>query len=204
MSSAYQYKPRFVDIRIKPPPPKEAKPEERACDWPECRAPGSCRAPKGADRLKDYYVFCPSHAAEYNANWDFFANMSEEEVAAHHRMDATGHRPTWGMGTHARVREAAGRAKRDWSRVFVDGFGLFGGRDEREPEPRERKLGKLEITAYDTLGLEHDSSAETVRARYAELLKRYHPDANGGDRSTENRLQLVIRAYKTLKKTGLA
>ena len=37
-----------------------------------------------------------------------------------------------------------------------------------------------------------------IKARYKELVKRLHPDANGGDRSSETRLQDVIVAYKTL------
>jgi curved DNA-binding protein CbpA len=39
--------------------------------------------------------------------------------------------------------------------------------------------------------------------RYLELVKRCHPDANGGDRSAEHKLQRVIRAYKTLQKAKL-
>ena len=39
--------------------------------------------------------------------------------------------------------------------------------------------------------------------RYLELVKRCHPDANGGDRSAETKLQRVIKAYKTLQKAKL-
>ena len=31
------------------------------------------------------------------------------------------------------------------------------------------------------------------------LLKRHHPDANGGERNTEERLRRVIQAYTHLK-----
>ena len=44
----------------------------------------------------------------------------------------------------------------------------------------------------------------TIRARYKDLLKRCHPDMNGGDRSAEHKLQRVIKAYKTLQKAGMA
>ncbi|WP_288758102.1 J domain-containing protein, partial [uncultured Brevundimonas sp.] len=43
-----------------------------------------------------------------------------------------------------------------------------------------------------------------VKARYHEMLKRFHPDTNGGDRGAEAKLQRVIKAWKTLKKAGLA
>ena len=42
-----------------------------------------------------------------------------------------------------------------------------------------------------------------IRARYTALVRRLHPDANGGDRAGETRLQRVIKAYQTLKKAGL-
>ena len=38
-----------------------------------------------------------------------------------------------------------------------------------------------------------------VRARYKSLVKRLHPDANGGDTSAEEQLKLVNQAYGTLK-----
>ena len=43
-----------------------------------------------------------------------------------------------------------------------------------------------------------------MKRRYHELLKRFHPDTNGGDRAAEVKLQRVIKAWKTLRKAGLA
>jgi DnaJ-class molecular chaperone len=43
-----------------------------------------------------------------------------------------------------------------------------------------------------------------VKSRYKELVKRLHPDANGGDRSREERLQEIIKAYGYLKSVGRA
>lgn len=205
MTAAFSYKPRFVDIRIRPPRPERAEAGARRCDWEGCLAPGACRAPKSADRLDEHYMFCPAHAAEYNKSWDFFAGMEESRRKAYEESEATGHRPTWRMGTGARDRDGASRAKTDWARAFSDTFGLFGsGRRREEAAPRARRLGRLETAALETLGLPADSDAETVRTRYTELVKMLHPDANGGDRSSEARLAQVIRAYKTLKKTKLA
>jgi DnaJ-class molecular chaperone len=33
------------------------------------------------------------------------------------------------------------------------------------------------------------------------LEKRHHPDANGGDRTSEDKLREIIEAYNYLKKT---
>jgi DnaJ-class molecular chaperone len=40
-----------------------------------------------------------------------------------------------------------------------------------------------------------------VKARYKELVKRHHPDANGGDKSAEERFKTVSEAYRTLMST---
>ena len=54
------------------------------------------------------------------------------------------------------------------------------------------------------MGLKPDVDPSTVRRRYAELVKRFHPDANGGDRSSEEQLGRVIASYQILKGVGMA
>ena len=41
-----------------------------------------------------------------------------------------------------------------------------------------------------------------LRRRYSELVRRYHPDRNGGDRQHEARLNRVVEAYQLLRKSG--
>ena len=209
MPARFQYKPRFVDIRVRPPaadnPHEEdvtaLKPGERACDHPGCRTAGSTRAPKSRDLLGEHYWFCQSHAAEYNRSWNFFAGMSEEEIEARISDDiVSGGRPTWPLKASAGSREAAASKG-----FFRDAFGLFGGGAQaKDRAVRERGLGRLEVQALADLDLEPGVEGPAIRARYAELVKRCHPDANGGDRSAEHKLQRVIRAYKTLRKAKLA
>ena len=91
MPASFQYKPRFTDIRVKPPKPGEKvedpdvlhlKPGEKPCQWPDCRRAATARAPKSRERLNDFYEFCQAHAGEYNKGWNFYAGMSEGEVRA--------------------------------------------------------------------------------------------------------------------------
>jgi hypothetical protein len=209
MPTAFSYRPRFVDIRVRPPkveaePAEDVhalEPGERPCDHQGCRAAASTRAPKSRDLPNDHYWFCQAHAAEYNRSWNFFAGMSEGEMRDKIADDlATGGRPTWSFKAGARNREAA--AARG---VFRDAFGIFGtARANDERAAFERRLGKLERAALADLDLDATATGPTVRARYIELVKRCHPDANGGDRSAEHKLQRVIRAYKTLRKAKLA
>ncbi len=206
MPTAFQYRPRFVDIRVRPPKPGAEdvftlKPGERTCDHQGCLAPAATRAPKGRD-IPDHYWFCQAHAAEYNRNWNFFAGMSDEEIQARVSDDVTtGGRPTWAFKSGARNREAA--ATRG---IFRDPLGVFGAPKSAEEAARavwDRRLGKLERVALADLDLEPGVDGPAIRMRYLELVKRCHPDANGGDRSAENKLQRVIKAYKTLQKAKL-
>ncbi len=208
MAVRFQYKPRFIDIRVRPPVDEEdredvtaLKPGERACEHPGCRLAGSTRAPKSRDLLGEHYWFCRAHAGEYNRSWNFFAGMSEDEVRARISDDLTsGGRPTWPLKASPKSREAS--AARGF---FRDPFNLFAGSAQaRERAARDRSLGRLEMQALADLDLEPGVERAAIRARYAELVKRCHPDANGGDRSAEHKLQRVIRAYKTLRKAKLA
>ena len=209
MSVRFQYKPRFIDIRVRPPQENgdarddvtALKPGERGCDHPGCRVAGSVRAPKSRDLLGEHYWFCQSHAAEYNRSWNFFAGMSEAEVEARISDDlVSGGRPTWPFKASPKSREAAGARG-----FFRDPFNLFAGSAQaREREARDRRLGRLELQALIDLGLEPGADRPAIRARYTLLVKRCHPDANGGDRSAEHKLLRVIRAYKTLRKAKLA
>jgi curved DNA-binding protein CbpA len=59
------------------------------------------------------------------------------------------------------------------------------------------------MRAFAVLGLEETAGAETIKAQYKILVKRNHPDANGGDRSCEEKLREIIHAYKTLRAARL-
>jgi hypothetical protein len=87
---------------------------------------------------------------------------------------------------------------------YRDAYNLFGrnaGRPTAEPE--DRRIGKIERGALAELDLEISADGPKIRARYTELVRRLHPDANGGDRAGEVRLQKVIRAYQALRKAGM-
>lgn len=216
MAGAFQYKPKFVDIRVRPPKAEEEiqaddvyalKPGERACDHTGCRMPAAARAPKSRDNLSEHYWFCQQHAAEYNRQWDFFAGMSEGEIRKRQAASQVGDRPTWEFKASRASRESAaatqGFAKGTGYRDPFNLFGSGGGQAAPQQAPA-RKLGKLERNALADLDLDENADSPTIRAKYIELVKRCHPDSNGGDRSAEHKLQRVIRAYQQLRKSKLA
>jgi hypothetical protein len=119
----------------------------------------------------------------------------------------TGGRPTWEMKAGKYSRESAAfnhRFRRgEGYRDPFDLFGRGGAQAQVRPEPEARLLGKLERNALAELDLEVSADGPKIRGRYTELVRRLHPDANGGDRAGEGRLQKVIRAYQTLRKAGM-
>jgi len=193
--------PLFDRIRVKPAQDRRAPAAGPKCEWAGCADKGTHRAPKGRDREKEYWRFCLQHVREYNQSYNFFAGMSDDAVMAYQKDALTGHRPTWKMGT------GNNGGMRPESRSFGtrgDPFGLFseGFRTEQQARETTRPVRNAERKALDTLGLEISATPQQVKARFKELVKRHHPDANGGDRSTEDRLVEVIQSYNYLKSVG--
>jgi hypothetical protein len=202
MSETFEYRPKFVDIRVKPnaeAAPRES--HERPCDYVGCRHAGLHRAPKGRGHSNEFWHFCVEHAADYNRRWNYFAGMSDGELKDYMAREEVGHRPTWTFRNGRLDRfSSALRGARAGRRS--DPFGLFGGEPEARPAPKARRLTRLQVLALEALHLGEDADAAAIRVRYADLVKRWHPDSNGGDRSAEGNLQRVLKAYQTLKAGG--
>ena len=64
------------------------------------------------------------------------------------------------------------------------------------------RFSKDEAEALETMGLGSDTDRRRLRRRNSELVRRYHPDRNGGDRSYETRLNKVVDAYQLLRKSA--
>ena len=208
MSSA-AYRPRFgYDIRINAerPQPRVVKSAKR-CASPGCGEPAEVNVPKSRYNLDERQWLCRAHLREHNAQWDYFAGMSHEEIERFCLDAITGHRPTWALGKRAAPsRDGKGEPNRpQYARYsFEDGFAVFEeAADPAEPRRRSR-LTKGQLDALAVLNLEESAGLHDIKARYKELVKRFHPDANGGNRGTEERLRQVIKAYGHLRATGLA
>jgi DnaJ-class molecular chaperone len=83
---------------------------------------------------------------------------------------------------------------------FADPHDLFAG---RTGEPQRRSLKPLELKALEALDLTTAAERHEIKARFKELVKRHHPDANGGDKRSEDKLREIIQAYNYLKQAGL-
>ena len=200
----------FDRIRVKPSEDRRLRPGARRCEAPNCRNEGEHRAPMGRGREGQFFWFCIEHVREYNATYNYFNGMDDNELSAYQKDALTGHRPTWTMAVNAWGR-AAGRA--DPARGgplphgAQDAFNLFEGAEWKkaqrpEAEPEGRMIRNAERKAFTTLGLDISATDVEIKARFKDLAKRHHPDSNGGDRSREDKLREIIQAYNYLKKAG--
>ena len=198
----------FDSIRIKPNKPSarqqaQAREAVTICEWPDCQNKGSHRAPKGRDNAREYWHFCLDHVREYNQSYNFFSGMNAEAVARYQKDALTGHRPTWKMGANGGKKGA--EAEIDMASDPFSMFSELNGRGRWRPGPgaetkaETRKVFNAERKALQVMGLGSDATLQTVKAKYKALVKQHHPDANGGDRSTEDRLIEIIKAYNYLK-----
>ncbi|MEP9376725.1 J domain-containing protein [Aquabacter sp. CN5-332] len=190
--------PLFDRIRVKPTADRLRQATCPACQWPGCDRDGTHRAPKGRHAEGQYFHYCLDHVREYNQSYNYFSGMSDDAVYAYQKDALTGHRPTWKMGTRG-----AGDADPGGYR---DPFGftheMGGAQGFEAPQAESRAIRATERRALELMGLEMSATSPEIKARFKELVKKHHPDANGGDRSAEERLKNVIQAYNTLKQAG--
>jgi DnaJ-domain-containing protein 1 len=181
----------------------------RRCEAPGCTEPGEFRAPgrrpNGFDGPGDWRWFCLQHVREFNAGYDWFEGMSAEEIIAAQspiagwRTETRAFRPDAGVdgvprwADYADPLEAiAARARGIKSRA--------AGRAQAAAV--HVRFSPDEARALEVLGLGSDTDKTRLRRRYSELVRRYHPDRNGGDRRHEARLTAVVDAYQLLKRSA--
>jgi hypothetical protein len=164
----------------------------RGCYFPDCSEEGLYRAPVSRDRLRDYYWFCLEHVRDYNRAWDFFKGMSEAEIEAQRRRDTVWQRPSWPLGGPFRSGSNG--------HYLDDAFGLFAdGTDPMTPGRKARRPESEQDRAMAVLDLKLPLDFTQIKARYKQLAKQLHPDANGGDKQAEEHLKVVNQAYSVLK-----
>ena len=189
----------FDKIRVKSRSTKVEPKVELKCEWPGCEKPAKHKAPKGRSAEGQFHNYCLQHVQEYNKTYNYFNGMADTDVSSYQKAAQSGHRPTWRLGEHAMPRAGSTRGT---ARDFRDPHGIFG----KNAKPAQVKLGRnlrtAELQALHTLGLDDNAAPEDAKAKYKLLVKRLHPDANGGSRANEDTLKSVIQAYDTLRDSG--
>lgn len=177
---------------------------QRACERPGCREAGEFRAP-GRERPSfdgpgDYRWFCLDHVREFNAGYDWFKGMTPDEI-----LRAQSPLSGWERETRAFRPDAGIDAAPRWA-DFADPLEAIQARARARKadlahaaEATRRGLSPEDRRAFEVLGLGFEADRKDLRSRYSQLVRKYHPDRNGGDRSHESRLQAVVEAYQRLK-----
>jgi len=200
----------FDRIRTHRKKEQDAGPATPTCQWDGCEKAGVHRAPVGRNAEGSVFpVLLRAREGIRTRDTTTSQVCRTTRSPATEKEAITGHRPTWTVGVNKAARNSplhstlrSGTAGTH-SQV-KDPFGFVGqsrGAGARF-QPQARKLKSLDAKAFDTLGLPENSSASEIKSRYKELVKKHHPDANGGDRGSEDRFRAVIQAYQLLKQSG--
>ena len=164
----------------------------QACDSPGCVHQGEYRAPKSRSGTREFHWFCLEHVREFNASWDYYKDMSPEEIEAQLRADTSWQRPSWPLGRlgqTSRMDDALGAELHAFA---------FGARPKPAPNPG---IPADIREALNVLDLIWPVTLAAVKAKYKELAKRHHPDSNNGDKRSEEMLKSINLAYATLRGT---
>ena len=167
------------------------------CAVAGCSAPGEYKAPlqpANFDGPGAWRFLCLDHVREHNSKYNYFEGMSPDEIQR-----AQSPLGGWERPSHRFAANGADPPPR-WS-DFADPLDAISGRFGRVRESGSHsRFSKLERRALAVLGLGEDADRRKLRQHYSGLVRRYHPDKNGGDRSHEGRVGEVIEAYQLLKK----
>ncbi len=179
----------------------------RVCEAPGCDEAGEFRAPgsqgAGFDGPGEYRYFCLDHVREFNAGYDWFEGMSAEEII-HAQSPAAG----WQTETRAFRADAGVDGMPRWADFDdpLDAIGARAGDIKRAAAGRTHqqfsRFTPREREALNVMGLDPKSDRTQLRRRYSVLVRKYHPDRNGGDRTHEARLQNVVEAYQLLRRAN--
>ena len=168
------------------------------CSEAGCREPGEFRAPLepgNFDGPGAWRWLCLDHVREFNTGYNYFTGMSSDEIEEQQR-------PMAGWERETRAFSTAGADQPPRWADFNDPLDAISGRFRRSV-PQERKDGRglsgEQRRDLKTLGLEVDADRRGLRSRYSELVRRFHPDRTGGDRTHEKASGEVIAAYDRLK-----
>lgn len=160
----------------------------KKCDHTGCTKAGICRAPKSRD-LKEYWFFCKDHAAEYNKNWNFYANMTSEEIEADWEKQT--------FGTSLKDKDKANKESAEYAN-FINDF--ITGRTRFDHVASAKSLPSKIVSALKVLELPISATWRDVGKSYRVLAKKHHPDTAHHKKNAEAEFAKINEAYKILEK----
>jgi hypothetical protein len=167
------------------------------CAVPGCTERGEFKyplEPGNFDGPGSWRFLCLDHVREHNSKYNYFEGMSADEISEAQSPLGGWERPSRRFATNGADPPPAWS---DFSDPLDAIAARFRGAHRRGEQPS--RFSRTERRALSVLGLGEEAGLHEVRQRYSLLVRRYHPDRNGGDRRHEGKLREVITAWQTLK-----
>ena len=163
------------------------------CDWEKCKKIGSYKAPVERDNSKKTRMLCLEHIKIFNNKWNYFQNMSNEEIEYFIKSDLTWHKSTKSFGSSENFFNLL------WNNALEDKLNIFKSSDFEKF--KKTKLTNNDRDALDIMELKYEAKWEEIQKKFKTLVKKYHPDKNQGNKKFEDKLKKITLAYSQLKKT---
>ena len=163
----------------------------KECFKKNCSNPGVYKAPKSKDELRNYIWFCDEHIKEYNKSWDYCKNMSQREIENHIQLDTIGWRPTWDFSTRS-------FNLKNFEKIISNYFNFF---NKTKTKKNNYMYNSSLKNAFQILKINKKNvSFKAIENKYKELVKKYHPDRNKGNKIYEEKLKKINLAFSEIKK----
>ena len=162
------------------------------CSSPDCNLLGEYKAPISPDNLREYQWFCLIHIKEYNKNWNYFENMTADEIEAFIENDIIGHRKTQKIGaTNRNYFDKTNKIRENLFNSFADiGNIEFGS----------TLMGSEYINALAELNInDKNAPLEVIKSKFKDIVKQLHPDTVGYKEENIEKLKKVLESYKIIK-----
>ncbi len=163
------------------------------CDWENCDQIGSYKAPYEKDNSRKYRLLCLKHIKIFNKKWNYFSDMTDDQIEYFIKSDLTWHKATKSFSSSENFFNIL------WSNALEDKLNIFKSSNFREY--KKNKLNNKDRDALDIMDLKYEVKWEEIQKRFKTLVKKYHPDKNQGSKKFEDKLKTITLAYSQLKKT---
>ena len=163
------------------------------CDWDNCKETGAFKAPIEKDNSKKYRLLCLDHIKIFNKTWNYFENMNDQEIEFFIKSDLTWHKSTKTFGSTDNFFNIL------WNNALDDKLNIFKGSNFKDF--KKTKVSQQDRDALQVMELNDEVKWERIHSKFKELVKKYHPDKNQGNKMFEDKLKKITLAYSQLKKT---
>lgn len=164
------------------------------CAWENCFEIGEYRAPTEKDNSKKYKLLCLSHIKEFNKNWNYFSDMSENEIFDFLKSDMTWHKPTQSFSSSDNFFKIL------WNNALKDDL-KSANFINKQNNLKKFKFNNNDIKAFSVLGISAGLKWSKVQEKFKKLVKKFHLDMNAGNKKYEDKLKVITLAYTQLKNT---